>query len=156
MIEIKIPGYKTLRLKHLVLDHNGTLAVDGVLVAGVKEGLDRLSAHMEIHVLTADTFGKAESELKGVPCKLSILPIDNQDIGKLEYVKKLGADHTVCIGNGRNDRLMLKAAGLGISVILAEGAAAETLTSADVVCKDILSALELLSNPLRLTATLRS
>jgi soluble P-type ATPase len=58
MIEIKIPGYKTLQLKHLVLDHNGTLAVDGILVAGVKESLDRLSADMEIHVLTADTFGK--------------------------------------------------------------------------------------------------
>jgi soluble P-type ATPase len=51
---------------------------------------------------------------------------------------------------------MLKEAALGITVILEEGTALETLTSADVVCKDILSALELLSNRLRLTATLRS
>jgi soluble P-type ATPase len=130
--------------------------VDGILVAGVKESLDRLSADMEIHVLTADTFGKAKSQLKGVPCKLSILPIDNQDIGKLEYIKKLGAEHTVCIGNGRNDRLMLKEAALGITVILEEGIAVETLGAADVICKDIPSALELLTNPLRLTATLRS
>ncbi|MGD2270105.1 MAG: ATPase P [Desulfobacterales bacterium] len=156
MIEIDIPGYKTLQLNHLVLDHNGTLAVDGALVAGVKDSLNRLFADLTIHVLTADTFGKAESELKGVPCKLSILSSDNQDIGKLEYVKKLGAEHAVCIGNGRNDRLMLKEAALGIAVILEEGTAAETLASADVICKDILSALELLSNPLRLTATLRS
>ena len=156
MIEINIPGYKTLQLKHLVLDHNGTLAVDGLLVAGVKESLNRLSADMEIHVLTADTFGKAKSQLEGVSCKLSILPSDNQDIGKLEYVKKLGAEHSVCIGNGRNDRLMLKEAELGITVILEEGTALATLTSADVVCKDILSALELLTHPLRLTATLRS
>jgi len=156
MVEIKIPGYKTLQLKHLVLDHNGTLAVDGILLSGVKNRLMALSADLEIHVLTADTFGKARSQLEGVPCKLSILPIDNQDTGKLAYVKKLGAEHTVCIGNGRNDRLMLKEAALGITVILEEGSAVETLTSADVVCKDILSALELLSNPLRLTATLRS
>jgi soluble P-type ATPase len=156
MIEIDIPGYKTLQLNHLVLDHNGTLAVDGALVAGVKDSLNRLFADLTIHVLTADTFGKAESELKSVPCKLSILSSDNQDIGKLEYVKKLGAEHAVCIGNGRNDRLMLKEAALGIAVILEEGTAAETLASADVICKDILSALELLSNPLRLTATLRS
>jgi soluble P-type ATPase len=67
MIEIKIPGYKTLQLKHLVLDHNGTLAVDGILVAGVKESLDRLSADMEIHVLTADTFGKARSQMTRTP-----------------------------------------------------------------------------------------
>jgi soluble P-type ATPase len=156
MIEIKIPGYKTLQLKHLVLDHNGTLAVDGILVSGVKECLAALSADLEIHVLTADTFGKARSQLKNVSCKLSILPVDNQDVGKLEYVKKLGSEHTVCIGNGRNDRLMLKAAVLGLAVILEEGIAAETLVAADVVCKDIVSALELLTNPLRLTATLRS
>lgn len=156
MIEISIPGYRTLQLSYLVLDHNGTLAVDGILVAGIKMSLIKLSADMEIHVLTADTFGKAESQLEGVPCKLSILPSGNQDIGKLDYVKKLGAEHAVCIGNGRNDRLMLKEAALGIAVILEEGTAVETLTSADVVCKDILSALELLSNPLRLTATLRS
>jgi soluble P-type ATPase len=156
MIEITIPGYKTLKLKHLVLDHNGTLAVDGILLSGVKEKLKALSDDLEIHVLTADTFGKARSQLEGVPCKLSILPIDNQDTGKLAYVEKLSAEHTVCIGNGRNDRLMLKEAALGITVILEEGTAVETLTSADVVCKDILSALELLTNPLRLTATLRS
>jgi soluble P-type ATPase len=156
MIKIKIPGYKTLQLKHLVLDHNGTLAVDGILLSGVKERLKTLSADLEIHVLTADTFGKARSQLEGVPCKLSILPSDDQDAGKLAYIKKLGSEHTVCIGNGRNDRLMLKEAALGITVILQEGTAVATLTSADVVCKDILSALELLTNPLRLTATLRS
>ena len=156
MIEIKIPGYKNLHLKYLVLDHNGTLAVDGILLSGVKERLKALSAGLEIHVLTADTFGKALSQLEGVPCKLSILPLDDQDTGKLAYVKKLGREHTVSIGNGRNDRLMLKEAALGITVILEEGAAVGTLTSADVVCKDILSALDLLSHPLRLTATLRS
>ena len=156
MIEISIPGYKRLQLKYLVLDHNGTLAVDGILVEGVKARLVRLSTDMEIHVLTADTFGKAKSQLTDIPCKLSILPVDSQDIGKLEYIKKLGADHTVCIGNGLNDRLMLKEAALGITVVLAEGTAVDTLTAADVLCKDILSALDLLRNPLRLTASLRS
>jgi soluble P-type ATPase len=106
--------------------------------------------------LTADTFGKVRSQVKGIPCELSILPLENQDTGKLDYVKALGAENTVCIGNGRNDRLMLKEAGLGIAVILEEGVATETLVAADIVCTNILSALELLTNPLRLTATLRS
>jgi soluble P-type ATPase len=60
------------------------------------------------------------------------------------------------MGNGRNDRLMLKASALGIVVLQGEGAAFETIASADVLCTDILSALSLLSNPLRLIATLRS
>ena len=156
MVEVDIPGYGPLRLEHLVLDYNGTLAVDGEPLAGVKDALKNLAKSLEVHVLTADTFGKVQSRLEGLPCRLSVLPVENQDIGKLDYVKTLGAERTVCVGNGRNDRLMLKEAALGVAVILDEGVAVETLNSADVVCTSILSALELLTNPLRLTATLRS
>jgi len=156
MIEIDIPGYGQLLLAHLVLDYNGTLACDGQMVPGVARTLYALSESLEIHVLTADTFGKAKSGLGDIPCKLSILPRDHQDTGKLQYVEALGPDSAVCIGNGRNDRLMLKAAALGISVVLAEGASMATLNDADVVCTSIVSALKLLTNPLRLIATLRS
>ena len=156
MIQIDIPGYGNLKLKYLVLDHNGTLAVDGILEPGVKGCLQQLSDDLTIYVVTADTFGKAKSQLEDVPCELTILPEGNQDQAKLDFVNMLGAEHTVCIGNGRNDRLMLQAAGLGIAVILEEGAAMITLTSADVVCTGIVPALNLLMNPLRLTATLRS
>ena len=51
---------------------------------------------------------------------------------------------------------MLQESALGIAVIQTEGAAAPTIQAADVVALDILDALELLTNPLRLVATLRS
>ncbi len=156
MIEYVIPGYKTLRLTHLVLDYNGTLAVDGQLVDGVRGCLTVLAKDLEIHVVTADTFGKVKAGMTGIPCTVTILPIERQDLGKLEYVRALGFENTVCIGNGRNDQLMLNASALGVAVILGEGASVETLMAADVACTDIVSALELLINPLRLTATLRS
>ena len=156
MIEITIPGYRNLQLKHLVLDYNGTLSCDGKIIPGVKETLDIFRDKLHIHILTADTFGKARSELEGVPCELTILAEENQDTSKIEYVKHLGSEFTVCIGNGRNDRLMLKEAVLGIAVIQEEGAAVQTLLTADVVCTSIVSALQLLTNPLRLVATLRS
>ena len=156
MIAIDIPGFKRLELKHLVLDYNGTLACDGRLIEGVKRCLNHLSQSVQIHVLTADTFGKARSGLEGIDCDLSILPLENQDSGKLAYVENLGASSTVCIGNGRNDRLMLRAAALGIAVILEEGASVKTIKDADIVCTSIVSALDLLFNPLRLVATLRS
>lgn len=156
MIEVDIPGYRVLQLEHLVLDHNGTLAVDGILKPGVKECLRKLSGELNIYVVTADTFGKAASQLEGVPCELTILPAGNQDVGKLEFIQQLGKERTVCMGNGRNDRLMLKEAALGVAVILEEGAAAGAISSADVVCAGIVPALELLLYPLRLTATLRS
>ena len=156
MIEITIPGYKTLQLRHIVLDYNGTMAVDGELIPGVGDALKSLAKDLQVHILTADTFGKVRSQVEGIPCELSILPADNQDQGKLDYIKGLGAEYTVCIGNGRNDRLMLKEAALGIAVLLEEGAAMESLAAADVVCSSILDALKLLTNALRLTATLRS
>ena len=156
MIDVTIPGYGELNLKYLVLDYNGTLAVDGELLPGVKIALTDMAEDLDIHVVTADTFGKVRSAMAGIPCKVTVLHIENQDTGKLEYVKGLGAEHVVCMGNGRNDQLMLKEAALGVAVILGEGASSETLVSADVVCNDIVSALELLTNPLRLTATLRS
>jgi P-type E1-E2 ATPase len=156
LIEIEIPGCETLRFQYIVLDYNGTLAVDGELLPGVKSTLKALAQAIEVHVITADTFGKVRSRLEDVPCTISVLPPENQDKGKLDYVRSLGAHRTVCIGNGRNDRLMLKEAVLGIAVVLGEGCAVETLCSADVVCTDILSALELLMNPLRISATLRN
>ena len=155
MIEINIPGDRKLRLEHVVLDYNGTIAFDGELIEGVKENLEALADKLQIHVLTADTFGKARSGLEGIKCQISILAPDFQDKGKLEYVKRLGAENAVCVGNGCNDQLMLKEAALGIAVILQEGASVETLGAADIVCTNIVSALELLENPLRLIATLR-
>jgi soluble P-type ATPase len=156
MLEIDIPGYRALRLAHLVLDYNGTLACDGELLDGVRDRFAALAGMLQIHILTADTFGKARAQLAGVPCDLSILPAENQDRRKLEYIQRLGPETTVCVGNGRNDRLMLQEAGLGIVVVQAEGAAMQTVLAADVLARDILAALDLLTHPLRLVATLRS
>ena len=156
MITVDIPGYRSMQLAHLVMDYNGTLAVDGEIAAGVAAALAALASQVTIHVITADTFGLAADRLEGCPVKLSVLPPGDQDAAKLDYVERLGAVQTVAVGNGRNDRRMLAAAGLSIAVILDEGAAFETLAAADVVCRGIVPALELLIHPLRLTATLRS
>jgi P-type E1-E2 ATPase len=156
MLTVAIPGREPLHLEHLVLDYNGTLACDGDLVDGVKDRLVALSKQLRIHVITADTFGTARSALKGAPCDLHLLPADNQDERKLRYVEQVGRAATVCIGNGLNDRRMVSQAALGIAVVLAEGAAVETLRSADIVCTDICSALDLLLKPRRLIATLRT
>jgi soluble P-type ATPase len=156
MIEIYIPGFKDLRLDHLVLDYNGTIGFDGKLIPGVNECIVTLSRKLSIHVLTADTFGSARVELDGLPCKIVVIPGEKQNAAKLDYIRGLNPQATVCIGNGRNDRLMLKEAALGIAVIQEEGASSQAVMAADVVCSHIMTALELLANPLRLVATLRS
>jgi soluble P-type ATPase len=155
MIEINIPDTASLNLQHLVLDYNGTLAGDGRLLPGVEPRLMALAERLQLHVVTADTFGQAKEALHNLPCILSILATARQAEAKLAYVNRLGASACACIGNGRNDRLMLNVAALGIAVIQEEGAAAGTLLAADVVTTGILAALDLLINPLRLVATLR-
>lgn len=155
MIEVEIPGWKSLRLEHLVLDFNGTLAREGVLLQGVREGLTALSSKVVVHVVTADTFGRAGAELEGVPCTLTVLPPGDQARAKLQYTENLGAGGVAAVGNGRNDRLMLERAALGIALIEAEGASSEAVRAADAVCRDVRDALDLLQNPLRLVATLR-
>ncbi|MGA6925939.1 MAG: ATPase P, partial [Desulfosarcina sp.] len=137
MISCQIPRFGPLTLDHLVLDYNGTLAVDGKLLGGVKDALDSLAAHVTVHVVTADTFGKAAEGLDGVDCRLTVLEAGRQDQAKVDFVTRLGANRTVSIGNGRNDALMLAASALGIAVILGEGAATASLNAADIVCTDI-------------------
>jgi soluble P-type ATPase len=155
MLSLSIPGFGPLTLEQAVLDYNGTLAVDGLLLPGVQNALNRLSEQLAIHVVTADTFGKAAQGLAGVHCRLTVLEGAQQDQAKVDFVNRLGAERTASIGNGRNDAGMLAASALGIAVILGEGASVASLNAADIVCTDVVSALELLNHPLRLTATLR-
>jgi soluble P-type ATPase len=157
VITFDIPGFAQVRLEHLVLDFNGTLARDGTLLPGVRELIASLAESLQVHVVTADTFGRAAAELGGLPLKLTVLAAgDDQAQAKLDYVKALGAAGVVAVGNGRNDRLMLHAAEISMAVIQREGAAAATVCAADIVATSIRDALELLTNAGRLTATLRS
>lgn len=155
-ISIEVPGWRSLALAHLAIDYNGTVALDGHLVDGIAGRLAALAGQVRIHVLTADTFGRARRELLDLDCKLIVLDRGNEHIQKEEYVKRLGAEAVAAIGNGRNDLEMLKRAALAIAVIGGEGAAAETLAAADIVVADAVTALNLLLNPRRILATLRS
>jgi len=156
LIDIAIPDFGRLKLNHLVMDYNGTLAEDGILIDGVVHRLQALAGNLHLHVVTADTHGQVRRATAGIECTVHILAHDRQAQGKRTYIRRLGPEQTVSIGNGRNDALMLDESALGIAVIQTEGAFAGVLTAADVVCTTILSALDLLLYPLRLTATLRS
>jgi soluble P-type ATPase len=156
MLSIDIPGFRNLSLAHLVLDFNGTLAVDGNLITGVFERLKDLAADLKVHVLTADTFGQARRALADLEVQLTILKAGQEAEAKLAYVQALGPDQVVAIGNGRNDRLMLRAAALGMAVAGMEGTAVEALTAAHVFLPGIHEALALLEQPRRLVATLRA
>ncbi|MCW5908731.1 MAG: hypothetical protein KIS94_12785 [Chitinophagales bacterium] len=157
MIPLLIPGFKNdLQLEHLVVDFNGTLAIEGKLISGVKELLTGISKKLQVHVVTSDTFGTAKEQLKDIPCKVTIVEEANQDFQKGKYVAGLGSDSVISIGNGNNDRSMLQLSAIGITVIQSEGAATASITAGNLVCNSIKDALLLIEHPKQLIATLKS
>lgn len=157
MIKISIPGREiTLVLENLLLDLNGTLAVDGILLDGVKDRIEVLKDKLKIYILTADTYGAGRDIARQLD--LELLKVSPEDGGqdKLDILNTLQAENSVAVGNGYNDRLMLANAGLSVIVMQSEGCSIEALQAADIAVKSINDALDLLINPLRIVATLRA
>jgi len=150
---IEIPGGDPIRLEHLVLDVNGTLTNRGELIDGVAERLEKLAGDLTLHIVTADTLGTA-SDL-GARLGVSVTII-RTGADKAAFVRRIGAQGTVAIGNGRNDEAMLHASRLGIAILGPEGASGLTLGVADVVCRSITDALDLLLDRRALIATIRA
>ena len=159
-IHVTIPFYGELHIASLLFDYNGTMAKDGILLAGAAERLEALSELVHIEVITADTFGTTRKNLESLVSsgKVSLITMSSEVEGavkKLERLRELGIATTCAIGNGRNDRLMLQAAALGIAILGDEGAAFQAIQDAAIVSRNIVDALDLLLHPKRLVATLR-
>lgn len=152
---VEIPGYKTLNIDYLILDYNGTIAVDGVIGAGIKQRLRELSKKFEIWIVTADTHGNARRSCEGLPVKIRTFPSASAARAKEKIVAGLGAESCVCVGNGRNDVQMCRIAGLSIGVMDREGMYGKLAQEAEVCVRSMEEGLDMLLNEKRLIATLR-
>ncbi|NIM93429.1 MAG: ATPase P [Anaerolineales bacterium] len=155
MIELNIPGRGVIRLDHLVSDVNGTLALDGNLIPGVVSAILRLSDRLTLHLLTADTHGRQDLIDQQLGIQAVRIPEGEEALAKADYVRQLGPERVVALGQGANDSGMLSEAVIGICILSKEGASIETLQAADIAVPDIETALDLIENPMRLVATLR-
>ena len=153
---VKIPGKESLEIKNVVFDYNGTVAIDGKLIAGISDIINELSNSFNFYVITADTYGTVKKELENTKCEVIVIPNSQQDISKLEFVKELGLQYTLSVGNGRNDKLMLKETVLGIAILQDEGLCTETLLNSDILVKSIFDVFGFLKDSNRLIATLRN
>jgi soluble P-type ATPase len=152
-LSVSIPGRGDLRLEHLLLDVNGTLTNRGVLLEGVEARLVRVSDALDIRLVSADTFGT----LDAIAERLKVVAVRaSGGEEKVRVLDELGRERCVVIGNGANDVPALAAAALAIAVLGPEGASADALRSADVVCGSVADALDLLLDPKALSATLRT
>jgi soluble P-type ATPase len=158
-ITIDIPGFGKLQINAILSDYTGTLSFSGKLVPGIKDRLRRLAELVDIHVVTADSFGTAEEELNGLPLVCRKLKGEKEDVQKAHYAVELNPRYVASFGNGNNDRLHMKvvkgAGGLAIAVENGEGCALEAILNANVLVVGAVNALDLLLEPTRLRATLR-
>lgn len=155
MLNMEIPGRGEHKIEFLVLDMNGTISTDGRISAKVKDRVNLLAKKLTVYILTADTRGDAQETLGRIQAELVKLDEGEEAPQKGRFIRDIGPERTIAVGNGYNDHLMVKEAVLGIAIIGREGAAKETISNADVVVSDVLDALDLLLKPLRHRATLR-
>ncbi len=155
MISVPIPGWGELSIEYLMVDFNGTAALDGKLKKEVKDVVEKISRYVKVFIITADSYDSVDSELGA--SSVTFIKVNKHASGdeKAKVVRELGPEKVVAIGNGSNDALMFKESALGIAVVGEEGCSAALIKEADLVVNDIMKAFGLIMHPERLVATLR-
>ncbi len=156
MIEIQVPGLKTYEISQVVVDYNGTIAVDGKIPMELKQKLTKLSKLVPITVLTADTHGTAKEQCEPLGLTVRTFPQAEAAACKQKIVEELGPDNVACLGNGFNDIPMFKTARLSIAVMDVEGMCGALLPHATILCRSSVEAIDLLMNTKRIIADLRT
>ncbi|MGA2133435.1 MAG: ATPase P [Bryobacteraceae bacterium] len=157
-ILVEIPGMGRRSITTVVSDYTGTFSLGGVIAPDVRSKLTSLAALVDLHIVTADSFGTAVRELAGIATPY-LLQTGRHDTEKSDYVGRFDLTHVAAIGNGNNDRLMLQAVkeggGLALAVDNGEGCAVDALLHSNLVVVGAANVLDLLLDPVRLKATLR-
>jgi hypothetical protein len=171
MIPIERPGLNPLEIEFVLLDFEGTLAIDRRVHPKAKDKINLLSKRTKIYIFVnppTPPFNKGgeggilakgekeviEERLKKVKAEIIYLTEGVSSRRKLDLLRQLGPPRCVAIGNGMNDAAMIEEAGIGICVIGKEGSSGKTMKNSDLVFADILDALDFLLKPLRQKATL--
>ena len=157
-IAIDIPGFGERVIQIIVTDYTGTLSYHGKLTAGVKPRLRLLRKFVRIEVITADTYGTATRQLRGIAVP-NFLKKTRHDVEKRDFAKRFNLKHVAAFGNGNNDRLLLQSVkdsgGLAIAVDNGEGCALDAILHANIFISGAAEALDLIAKPKALKATLR-
>lgn len=158
-IHLDLPGVGPKHITTLLTDFTGTLSHGGKLSENVRDALCRLAELLDVHVLTADTFGVARQQLAGVPVQIFFLDGKDHTAQKRDYGARFGFEHCAVLGNGNNDSLLLQAAkqagGIAIAVDNGEGCSTEALLQSSIFIVGARNAIDLLLEPKRCLATLR-
>ena len=155
MLRYEIPGRESLEISTLLLDYNGTIARDGILIPELIGRIKELQKDLKVLVLTADTYGNVRSQCEPHGIEVRTFPSAGAGEFKEQIARSFGPG--VCsLGNGYNDCGLLEASDLAIAVLDDEGIYAGLIAHADILVKSPMDGLDLLLKKDRLRATLRT
>jgi len=154
MIFIQRPGQEPLEIEFILIDFEGTLALDRRVHPKAKDKINLLSKRTKIYILTKGEKEVVEETLRRVKAEIFYSREGETSQRKLDLLRQLGTTRSVVIGNGVDDAPMIEEAALGICVMGKEGTSIEAVKNADVVLSNVLDALDFLLKPLRQKATL--
>jgi soluble P-type ATPase len=154
MISIQRPGMESLDIHFVLIDFEGTLAMDGRVHPRAKDKVNLLSKRATLYIVTKSSKEKVEETLRKMKVEVLYVTEGDSSQQKLNVLQRLGPHQTAVIGNGLDDARIMEQAGLGMCVIGKEGSSAEALAKADLVVTHVLDALDFLLKPLRQRATL--
>ena len=154
MISIQRSGMESLDIHFVLIDFEGTLAMDGRVHPKAKDKVNLLSKRVTVYILTKSSKEKVEETLRKMKAEILSVAEGDSSQQKLNVLQRLKPHQTAVIGNGLDDSPIMEQAGLGMCVIGREGASAEAMAKADLVVTNVLDALDFLLKPLRQRATL--
>ena len=146
-------GVGEINLDTVILDLNGTLAVDGKLVEGVIPRINKLKElGFKLYLFTGDQRGTASTQAKELGIELMYA---TNTAEKAECAKKCNFETTVAIGNARIDIGTFENAKIKIATLQKEGIHAGILNHVDIIIPTINDALDMLIDPNTFNATMR-
>jgi soluble P-type ATPase len=153
-MHFSIPGRQPMEIKTVILDLNGTLTIDGMMIDGVKERIEKLrSEALRLFLFSGDTQGTGAAIARDLGLEFRLTPDAN---AKAAEAKTLEPETAATIGNGAIDLELFKTVRLRILTLQAEGVSPQTLLESDIVVPSVNDALDLFLKPKRLIATLRT
>lgn len=152
-MQYEIPESESIEIKTIVLDLNGTLAVKGQIIQGVKERIVVLKQlGIDIVLFSGDQRNNA-SELcneLGITFQKA-----NSQKEKEQLFLNYDSETTVAIGNARIDNGTFRHAKIAIATLQAEGIHTGILEHVDIIVPSINDALDLFIDSNSLKATMR-
>lgn len=150
---VEMPGKGVVTVAELVVDLSDKIDGTAALLGELSQRLDKLGRSIRVTILLDPNDHDASRAVDSLPLDAVILPSSE---AKADLIHALGAERVVAITSTSGDPAMLSAAAIGIAVTNGSEAPAAANLSADVVVASFGEALDLVTDPTRLGATLKA